>query len=886
SAHTVTGSGCAVTGGPLSASVCDTLDAEVDATGLPLGWVSLSVDNPDPASCGPVTTTIEVRAPPRIESVSPDSVCTEGGALTVTGADLRDDTVVTVGGVEAEVISYIDSSTIVVALGAGMPSGTQDVSVTSPGGCVDTLPEALDVVSAPFAFYAAPAILPTGTTAEIEVFIANVIADIVDVWLEDDAGLRWEADWSVSADSSVLLTVPDNLPDGEYAVGVSLEGSCGGTSSALIEIVDTPLVALDSIDPPFAWTFDRTAVEIFTQDPVPSGMTDFSETPTATLISASGETTALRGIVYREAGRLTATVPDSLTPGAYDLLVENPDGSIGLLEDALSVTVDAPPTLSAVRPLSLSSSQDTEISISGQDFRDPTVSLDCRDGGVLVGTVLSWSYGQIEAEVPSSSFGQTVCVVEVHNSDGTMGRYASVSVTNPSQNLFPWSTGSALNVARRAPAVTAGRLDPVSRYLYAIGGDDGSASGALGSIEQAEIGVYGDMGAWSLLTGALPGPVSRAGVQTIGRFVYLAGGDGGSGATDAVWRAEILSQDSAPELSAPTVFLGAAGLTGGDWRYAVSALYAADDDNNPGGESLASERLVLRLPPHDDAYRMVLRWSSDADAIGYRVYRSVSASDDTLGWIADVTDPTFTDLGDPADASQPPLAAGALGEWAEVAAMTTPRSGACMTLAADPTPDPETLYLYVAGGEDDAGSVLDSIERLDVRVASLRQHVVGSWSEVSPTLIEARHSCGAYVVSSQYHALVEDGESWVFFAGGVDEDGRATGTVDAGQVGEGGDLEDWQESDGMSPSRAGFGAAAASDSLYAFGGQQNRASASGTSAALEEPLPSLSNWNSLGTSLSESRLLPGSAQESSVIFVVGGETDTSGATTSTDWTNY
>ncbi|MFT4978478.1 MAG: hypothetical protein ACI8S6_004388, partial [Myxococcota bacterium] len=49
SAHTVTGGGCAVTGGPLSASVCDTLDAEVDATGLPLGWVSLSVDNPDPA---------------------------------------------------------------------------------------------------------------------------------------------------------------------------------------------------------------------------------------------------------------------------------------------------------------------------------------------------------------------------------------------------------------------------------------------------------------------------------------------------------------------------------------------------------------------------------------------------------------------------------------------------------------------------------------------------------------------------------------------------------------------------------------------------------------------------------------------------------------------
>ena len=74
-----------------------------------------------------------------------------------------------------------------------------------------------------------------------------------------------------------------------------------------------------------------------------------------------------------------------------------------------------------------------------------------------------------------------------------------MSVTNPAQNLFPWNTGSALNVARRAPALTAGRLDAVSRYLYAVGGDN--SDGTLDSIEQAEIGVYGDMGAWTLLSG-------------------------------------------------------------------------------------------------------------------------------------------------------------------------------------------------------------------------------------------------------------------------------------------------------------------------------------------------------------------------------------------------
>ena len=64
-------------------------------------------------------------------------------------------------------------------------------------------------------------------------------------------------------------------------------------------------------------------------------------------------------------------------------------------------------------------------------------------------------------------------------------------------------------------------------------------------------------------------------------------------------------------------------------------------------------------------------------------------------------------------------------------------------------------------------------------------------------------------------------------------------------------------------------------------------SAGGVSGELTEgDLPDLSNWNSLGTSLSEERFLPGSAQESAVIFVLGGEVTDGSITTSTDWTNY
>ena len=53
-------------------------------------------------------------------------------------------------------------------------------------------------------------------------------------------------------------------------------------------------IALDRMDPPFAWTFDRTPVEIWATAPIPSGRSGFQETPQATLISESGDTVVLQ----------------------------------------------------------------------------------------------------------------------------------------------------------------------------------------------------------------------------------------------------------------------------------------------------------------------------------------------------------------------------------------------------------------------------------------------------------------------------------------------------------------------------------------------------------------------------------------------------------------
>ena len=223
---------------------------------------------------------------------------------------------------------------------------------------------------------------------------------------------------------------------------------------------------------------------------------------------------------------------------------------------------------------------------------------------------------------------------------------------------------------------------------------------------------------------------------------------------------------------------------------------------------------------------------------------------------------------------------------AAVATLGTPRRSPCLVQAPDPFPDPERVYLYAAGGANAAGQRLDSIEVLPITIESDRLQTVGAWADAGQALSRARERCAGASVDSGSHSVVDEGEAWVYFLGGAAASG-AVGTVDAAPVLERGALGPLQQARALSPARAGAAVASASDFLYLFGGQQDNPSASGTSGALEAPtLPDVRNWNSLGTSLSEARWLPGSAQASAVLFVIGGETDSSAASASVDWTNY
>ena len=123
---------------------------------------------------------------------------------------------------------------------------------------------------------------------------------------------------------------------------------------------------LDAVEPLFAWTFSRASVEITAREAA-VGQEGFQEVPRGGLVGPwpAEITVPVRGLTFHDATRLTAVVPDSLSPAT------------------------------------LPTSATEAFTVWGRDFREPVVALSCQalDGTTteLAATATAWSYGRIDA---------------------------------------------------------------------------------------------------------------------------------------------------------------------------------------------------------------------------------------------------------------------------------------------------------------------------------------------------------------------------------------------------------------------------------------------------------------------------------------------------------
>ncbi len=933
---------CSAVEGVTGVESCTTFTLTVSETELPPAEYGMVITNPDPAGCSTAQETLSVEPPPEVDMVAPSTVCEGGSRLKITGSGFLDGAVVELHCpdgkvVESMSVEVVSATELRAVIGAGIVEGEVcDLVVANPDSCADEPPhEQVTGITGPFLFMADPFVVYNGINTPITLFLTTIVTDEDGLLPEGAVTLVNSADGEQvgSFDPQVMarypnraqFTVPTGQAAGQYDVMFEDQSGCFATLQEAFTVTDQTSVEIDQVVPPFGDNDTSTAVTIFRA----SSGDPFQATPRVFLAPSdgSGEAILLGSVSLSGDDVLTAIVPAGTAVDQYDIIVVNPDGSVGVATAAYSSVGDPPPVVDELAPQSLVVGNDpNQLTIKGTSFRNSEVSLHCvePDGSEVDPPVTSGSVDcsgddctQTASADASGIANGTVCVVRVTNDDGTYGEFSSLGATNPSLNLSNPQPGTSLNVARRALVSGAVKATTAARFVYAVGGDGGpsDANAPFDSVEFASVDVFGEMQSWTMANDELAINAARsfAGSVTLGRYIYIFGGTDGTDALSNAERAIVLSPEEVPVIEDVDIVPDEDGLGGGLWSYRVSAVLTGADPDNPGGETLASSPLLVRLPSLDDGIltRVTISWSAPLDVLGdpldniagYRIYRTVNpnetaGADEVLIAELDIADlPTlqYTDDGSDTPGNDPdrPLPLGSTGRWHAIDSLNTARMGPAGALARSPTAA-GTWHIYAllgkSGGSEDSGTALDSYEYLTVTVgADGRQSIdAAGWTVGGNVAIEPRWLPGAWVVNASVIPSLAD-DSYVYVGGGrttpVNINNDRTGTVEVAQVNDDGSLAAFDGApDDLSSDRAGFGwlALGTSDTakLLLFGGLQanpRNNAIGGTLLSATE----IDNWNNEGLSMQQPRYLPGHSVQSAFIFLVGGQTDSDGSVTDT-----
>jgi hypothetical protein len=892
--------------------------------------VPVVVTNPAPADCQTSETlTLTINPPPKVDSVAPATVCEGGSQLTLngTGFDPKASVSMDCGGkkIDASAVTVsADGKQATATFGGGaVPGETCQVVVRNPDGCEDRpLPhKTVNVVTGPIVFYADPPIVYNGVNMAVTVFATSVTrplpADGAVVIRPSGGG----AETKLSPRdvpgyvNRVQVTIPKDQAAGEYDLTLKDSSGCFATLPKAVKVVSDKTVTMRSVVLPFGYTGEDTSVTVFRDtaaaapankefqsgvrlflNPVGAGVTDLA--------------VPLLGVSLLDKDRMAANVPKGTAVKKYDLIAVNPDGSVGVLPAAYEELATAPPVVTAAAPASVVTGVSTPVTLTGRNFNaGATFSVTCKDGaGATVGTSTATKSGTPTAtsftvNVTTSAPAGAACVVRMTNPDGSYFDFSALGVTGSSFNLSAPKVSAPLTTARRALAAASVAATSAQKFIYAFGGDGGAAASANNTYEFAPIDLYGTVSPWTLSPVTMATKRTLAGSTTVGRYVYLLGGNDGTGPVNTAERALVLSPLETPEITDVDLALESSkGLEPGLYQYRVSATFDAADTDNPGGESLASEVFSIKVPSFSTkkvTVKLVFRAPTDSlgapvpGVSGYKVYRTAkdgAAGTETL--VATVTGAatlTWLDDGTAAPGAEKPLPVGATGKFAPLPAMASKRQAPGAAAGFDPA-DPTTFYVYAIMGRtaaaSGAGSVTGSYEFLKVTIApNGRQSVASSWTAGTGTNGVAREEFGTWIATNASSTLVGPSDTWIYVGSGKVGNGTLNGQVDAAKVLAGGQLTAWNTTlKSFGADHAGYGVCAANSRLYVFGGQGGNPSAGAKAGIMISPVPTLdsNSWNNEGLSMTQPRYQMGSTVQSAFIFLLGGQTGTEAASKTTE----
>ncbi len=790
--------------------------------------------------------------PPQVDSVTPDTACANlETTLTITGSNLNVMSV-TVGnatpdgGVEPMTTSTQvegDATTVTVVFAADtlIPGNDPyDVIVTNADGQQATVEDVLTVVPGIEIAAVDPSSVWSGVDFPTSIF-GNGMGDVNSVAITLDGTTTQLTGVTPVNVNRVDAIVPQGLPAGVYDVHVTDTHGCEADLPGALTVVTDLTVSVCAVDPIFGYDQVDTDITITsTEDGSPGGATcgglstTFSSTPRAWL-NVGGQLEPLSNLAFLSEGSLTATVPANLTAGGpYDIIVQNPDGSVGVAAAAFTV-VDMPvPEITSLDPPVIPSNFTGTYKIFGRNFRDPVRVEVYGPSGTLVNvpnaTVVSATEVDLNGFDPTTlNLPVGASVVRVTNTDQeTYGEYTAMAIISASFNIVGWTdvTSTPLPSPLMRQGAAAGQISLASRYMYVVGGDSGGATPARSDRTQiASIDKFGNIASW--FEGRYRLPEARTSLQLVsvpsstgrGGYLYAIGGNAESGTVATVSRAKILLPEDAPQITRGEVGIGGQ-LERGTFDYRVSAVMSDSDAANPTGETLPSDEIAAHTIPEG---LVTLEWMPVENAASYRIYRTsmVNGVSGTEVLLADgVTETTFVDDGSTQTSEGAPLRRGELGVWVEVSALGTARRSMGAALAHDST---GAAYLYAIGGDTGtgatvaAGEVLDTYEYASVTDDGL---TLGSWtagSGATGTLDAARTRLQAAVGEHTTSPDVPAGVAYVYAVGGFDGTALVE-SYQAASVEDGGALT-WGTTINSNGILQGLASIAASNQLFALGGE-------------------------------------------------------------------
>ncbi len=917
------------------------------------GLYGMTITNPDGKSKSEKEVALAVVEPPVITSIEPTALCNgfQDQQLNIHGENFikYDDMQPTVEFTdeEGERFSFdvegmdeceeleglsvpieICSLVSVIVPATELPQGQYELTVTNPepANCTTEEPAEIEALGdGPILFFSDPPVVFDGINTKITLHM-TAVSEPFEVKVVPTGELTPETELSASLvankSNQIQATVPSGQGAGTYDIVVNDDTGCETRLEGGLTVTDELAIELDSIVPPFGHVDDSTAVTIFR-----SGGEEFAPTPRAFLnpVGADEEDVAiqLHSVTFVNADELNAIVPEGTPLGRYDLVVVNPSGEVGLLEDAYESIADPPPVVNDVVPQSIVNQADQTFEVRGTGFAGSDVSLRCKNSsGANVSASVSTADvncadGSCTVTATADGSGLdvgTVCVVRVTNGNGSYGEFSAIGVSNSSFNLAEPRSGPDMTRPRRRLVAASVKATSASRFVYAIGGDDGAAD-PFRNVEVAPVNVFGDMSNFFVTGQRMASPRSAHAGTQIGRYIYVMGGTNGSDALSSAERALVLSPEESPVIEDLSLCLGGNpespcfddedledGLSTGGYAYRVAAMIDPADPQNLGGETLASDPLIMKLPEIEGRAIVVkLTWSVPRDPagdalsgiIGWRVYRTpvdgVPGKDEVL--LAELNNAdarSYIDDGSgELDMDTSPLPLGSTSAWQALPDLAVARQGLSAAAARDPSAA-DTWHVYALLGEGHT-----TYEHLTVTVLDNgRQTVGGSWTTGAEESAVARTEFGAWVVDDVVSDLLDPGETHIYLGAGL-ANGSQDDRVEAGVVTAGGELGAFEDDPtaqddvgDFSSTRVGYGTAAAAGRLFVFGGLASTVRDNATAAELTNPPPSLANnaWNNEGLSMTTPRYRMGSSIQSAFIFLLGGQTDAGGSvTTSTEW---